>query len=339
MIPNLSPKDLALMIGVSESSLKRWVDEGRLAAGRTAGGHRRIPLHEAVRFIRQTSQQVTRPDMLGAGDAVSKAVPLALNGQGGLPSQHAPGASGVVGEALLLKALEHGQTDQTRGLIIGHFLANKTVASVFDGPIAHAMHRIGEMWNHSPDGIMIEHRAMEICLGAIHEIRSMLPPIAPANEQPGGQIKTAIGGAAPGDPYQMPSLMAATVLMECGYRDVNLGANVPAEAMIHAIRQHSPALVWVSVSTLMDRTALAEYVQRLSAACQQVGSSLVLGGRGAIGGGTSMPLANGTHLVGSMSELAALARALKVSAVNVSERPASSARSASNGLATARAAR
>ena len=50
----LSPKELAQAIGVSESSLKRWADEGLLRATRTAGGHRRIPLAEAIRFLRDT---------------------------------------------------------------------------------------------------------------------------------------------------------------------------------------------------------------------------------------------------------------------------------------------
>lgn len=320
MTPNLSPKDLALMIGVSESSLKRWVDEGRLSAGRTAGGHRRIPLHEAVRFIRLTSQAVSRPDMLGVGEAVSKAVPLASGSSGG-------GVTGM-GEALLLKALEAGNAEQARGLVIGHFLASKSVAGVFDGPMAHAMHRIGEMWNHTPEGIMVEHRAMEISLGAIHLIRSMMPPVDDHTATP---ARTAIGGAAPGDPYQMPSLMAATVLMECGYRDVNMGANVPVETMLHAVRQHSPALVWLSVSTSMDRGALSEYVQRLGAMCQQLGATLAIGGRGVAG--LSLPGASSTHMVASMSELAALARALKAPVVGTGDRAAPR-----NGVA-ARAAR
>ncbi|HEX9106572.1 MAG TPA: MerR family DNA-binding transcriptional regulator, partial [Longimicrobiales bacterium] len=49
----LSPRELAEAVGVSESSLKRWADRGVLAVERTAGGHRRIPLGEAVRFIRR----------------------------------------------------------------------------------------------------------------------------------------------------------------------------------------------------------------------------------------------------------------------------------------------
>jgi len=61
----LSPKEFAEAIGVSQSSIKRWTDEGRIEAARTAGGHRRIPIAEAVRFVRETGASVVQPQALG----------------------------------------------------------------------------------------------------------------------------------------------------------------------------------------------------------------------------------------------------------------------------------
>src|SRR3954453_15398204 len=61
----LSPKTLAQAIGVSESSLKRWADEGLLDVVRTAGAHRRIDLREAIRYIRAAGHPILRPDLLG----------------------------------------------------------------------------------------------------------------------------------------------------------------------------------------------------------------------------------------------------------------------------------
>ena len=44
----LSPKTLADALGTSESSVRRWCDAGKMAAIRTAGGHRRIARAEAM---------------------------------------------------------------------------------------------------------------------------------------------------------------------------------------------------------------------------------------------------------------------------------------------------
>ena len=68
----LTPKDLADAIGASESALRRWIDGGRIRMSRTAGGHRRIPLQEAIRFIRQTGATIVRPELLGLNQFVAE---------------------------------------------------------------------------------------------------------------------------------------------------------------------------------------------------------------------------------------------------------------------------
>ena len=62
---DISPRQLAEAIGVSESSVKRWCDDGELAASRTAGGHRRLPIPGVVEFLRRTGRPVQKPNLLG----------------------------------------------------------------------------------------------------------------------------------------------------------------------------------------------------------------------------------------------------------------------------------
>ncbi|MBZ0232385.1 MAG: hypothetical protein K8M05_08535, partial [Deltaproteobacteria bacterium] len=112
----LSPRQLALAIGVSESSLKRWADAGKLHVSRTDGGHRRIAVTEAVRFIRDAGLTVVRPDLLGLG---------------GRRRRHA-------GEA--------PETDARviRAQLVGRFLGGESIAALADGPIADALARLEE---------------------------------------------------------------------------------------------------------------------------------------------------------------------------------------------------
>ncbi len=58
----VSLKAAATAVGVSSSTLRRWADDGRLPAIRTAGGHRRFPL-EGVRRLAadQHPQAIVRP--------------------------------------------------------------------------------------------------------------------------------------------------------------------------------------------------------------------------------------------------------------------------------------
>ena len=61
----VTPKQVALAIGVSEASLKRWCDKGLLPFSRTPGGHRRLPISGVMQFVRKTGQSLVEPAVIG----------------------------------------------------------------------------------------------------------------------------------------------------------------------------------------------------------------------------------------------------------------------------------
>jgi excisionase family DNA binding protein len=46
------------MLGVAVSSVSKWIDEGKLTAGRTPGGHRRIEADDLLHFLRQQKLRI-----------------------------------------------------------------------------------------------------------------------------------------------------------------------------------------------------------------------------------------------------------------------------------------
>lgn len=174
----LSTNELARAIGVSESSIKRWADEGAIRCARTAGGHRRIPLAEAIRFVRDSRSPLAHPELLG------------------LPALDAPAARAGDEAEMLCGYLVEGAEKQVRGLILGMYLRGFSVAAIIDGPMRRAMERVGGLWHHEPSGIFFEHRATDLCIQALNGLRALLP----ANEE--GPV--ALGGATAGDPICCP---------------------------------------------------------------------------------------------------------------------------------------
>ncbi len=55
---NLSTIEVARMLGVAVSSVSKWIDTGKLTAGRTPGGHRRIERDDLVRFLRKQKLRI-----------------------------------------------------------------------------------------------------------------------------------------------------------------------------------------------------------------------------------------------------------------------------------------
>jgi excisionase family DNA binding protein len=286
MKPFLSPRQLAKAIGLSESSLKRWADDGRIAAVRTGGGHRRIARPEAIRFIRDSRLTVVRPDLLGLPEADVV-----------LPEQ---GSEDALAEALF-RALLHGDRDRAFGLLQSAFLAGRPLAWIFDGPVRSAMHRIGEIWQHRRDGIAVEHRATDLCIQAAMQLRLSLP----AED---AMAPVAVGGAPSGDPYLLPSLMAAAVLQETGLRAINLGPDTPLASLEQAAWQHDAAVVWLSLSAGEAAEAVRRDLPRLAGPLAERGVELIVGGR-EIERLAGLRQAN-VALAHRMAELAAFARGL-----------------------------
>ena len=279
----LTPKALADAIGASESALRRWVDGGSIRMSRTAGGHRRIPLQEAIRFIRQTGATIVRPELLGLSQ---------------LPGD-AQGSGSSSRDELLFDALRTGNAAVARGLIVSSYLSGLSVAALFDGPVRSAMERIGQLWQHEPRGIMVEHRATAICIESIAQLRGLLPVVH-------DDAPLAVGGAPQGDPYQLPTMMAAATLAEAGLRDINFGPNTPVELLAEEAIDRKARLVWLSISVDADPKGLRAGVKKLADQLAKREIDLVLGGRFA---SACVPRSmSNVTLAASMSDLAVARR-------------------------------
>lgn len=217
----LSTRELADALGVSESSLKRWVDSGKISASRTEGGHRRIRLSEAMRFIRDMRAPLARPELL---DLPEVAIVRAR------------------GEDRLASYLRDGDSVGARGWLMARYVEGANIADLADGPIRDAMAGLGELWHHDEDGVFVEHRGTEVCLQAVAQLRSMISTVPAA-------APLALGGCPADDPYLLSTQLAAMVATEAGMRAVNLGPDTPVRAFARAVAAHQPKLVWLSIST------------------------------------------------------------------------------------------
>jgi excisionase family DNA binding protein len=282
--PFLTPKDLAEALAVSESSLKRWADDGVIPASRTVGGHRRIVLADAVRFARQSGLRIEHPAALGLEQIASRA----------------RASDDDAGEALFA-AFQRDDGRVAYGLMVGAYLAGEPLAGICDGAIREALRRAGELWRQGSDGIVLEHRAVDTCLQALSFIRSLIP--ATPDDAP-----VALGGALSGDPYALPSLSAALVLADAGCRAINLGPTMPAVALAEAVARYTPHLIWrtTSIPTGHEelRRDLAEILPRLAPEAR-----VVVGGRGMPRG--LFTFTDRVHHLASMGELAGFVRGLR----------------------------
>lgn len=65
----LSTTHVARLVGVSDQSVANWVDSGKLRAGKTPGGHRRVEQRHLIAFLKRHKLRVP-PELLSAGTTI-----------------------------------------------------------------------------------------------------------------------------------------------------------------------------------------------------------------------------------------------------------------------------
>ena len=250
----VTPKQVARAIQVSESSVKRWCDKGVIPTRYTAGGHRRIPLHGLLEFLRASKHELLSPEVLGL-----------------------PATSGRTGRVIeraaeqLTEALLAGDELQCRQIAIDLYLAEHSISSVCDEVLARSFEEIGNRWACGHAEVYQERRGCEITLRVLHDLRVLVAP-APVGSP------VAMGAAAEGDQYALGTAMAELVLRDARWNAVSLGDNLPFDTLSSAIRQHRPRLFWLSCSHIADED---EFLRQYAALYDEfaVHVAFVVGGR------------------------------------------------------------
>jgi excisionase family DNA binding protein len=280
----LSTLQAAEALGVSVSTVKRWVDEGILPAHKTAGGHRKL--------LRAEVLALTRQGALPRGD------PSALSPVSSRKRATDPETTATA----LIDALIRGQGAEVTAILRRAYTSGMAVEVLADQVVAPAMAAIGHEWQTERLDVWQEHRATQLCAAALYELKHELQARAERHRP------LAIGGAPQGDPYLLATLLAQLVLLDAGWEAVNLGPNTPLSSLTRALRELRPRLIWLSVSYLEDGTDfLGEYTSFYRAAERQ-GTAVAVGGR-ALDGSLRVALPYTTYGDG-LSHLAAFARTL-----------------------------
>jgi excisionase family DNA binding protein len=251
----LNTTQVSKALGVSVSTVKRWVDDGVLPAHKTAGGHRKLLLADVLELAR-------RSDLPHAD--LSHLIDTSVH-----PPRKPKGDS-VEG---LYKALLGGDLVQVRILILGAFRRGIAMETLADQIIRPAMAKIGRDWQLGKIDVMEEHRATQICAGTLYELKALL------EERAEKKLPRAVGGAPEKDHSILPTLLAQMVLIAGGWDAVNIGPNTPFSSFIKAIDDLEPRLVWLSVGHLESEDEFLTGYRELYRHAEKSGVAVAIGGR------------------------------------------------------------
>ncbi|MEV0676319.1 MerR family transcriptional regulator [Actinosynnema sp. NPDC050436] len=293
---------VARVLGVSPVTLRTW--DRRYGLGpstREEGRHRRYSDQDVARL--RVMVQLT-----GRGVSPASAAAIALDRAPAPDNGSAPdlgGAAGTGGAADPSETADPGGSrepddgvDEARGFaqaasrldsslmsaLAAALVRRRGVVGAWEGVFAPYLIALGERVAESGSGVEVEHLASAAIAGALRTDPVANDPVAVEGRLP------ALLACAPEEQHSLPldALAAALAERRCATR--NLGARVPAGALLDAVNLLSPRVVvlWAHANRYARLTPVAELLER--------GVAVTLGGAG----WTSVP--EGARLLGSLSE-------------------------------------
>jgi excisionase family DNA binding protein len=144
--PYLSTPEAAAILGVSVSTVKRWVDEGILPAHKTAGGHRKLLRAEVFALARDSGFPRGDPSILSLKEP----------------------------EDVLTDALLRGDGVLTSCLIRRLYDSGMSIEVLADRVISPALAKVGHEWEEQRIDVWQEHRGSQHCAAALFDLREDL---------------------------------------------------------------------------------------------------------------------------------------------------------------------
>ena len=236
----LTSSEVARLLGVVVASVKRWSDAGLLACVRTAGGHRRFAREEVLRFQRDGATEAEPPPESDPAHWLRV-----------LREQHDSHA--IVGALL-----------QERARLGAWWRA----AEVLGASLAF----MGRQWSLGDFSIIDEHLISERLARGLARCTEAMPLNPDADR--------ALLASADGDEHTLGLSLVELCLREAGLITIWAGRKTPTSELIRSLQLGQVEYVALSASAFSDEAVLTRQALQLSAACQQEGGTLILGGAG-----------------------------------------------------------
>jgi excisionase family DNA binding protein len=258
----LSTVDVARLFSVTETTVKRWADDGTLKCQKTPGGHRKFQIRNVVEFAEQNQFEPTGALSLPGDDGPGGGVQTAILRRD---------FSALV-RTFVEKALSPDRTDL---YLFFSYLYEHRIAlwEIYDLVLKTGMAEIGEQWGSGKIGVNHEHRASYETIDALTKLQNEIL-IKPPN---GDSVVLACLSE---ELHEIGLRCAAHSFEAEGWQTHYLGAQTPLAAILDATRDLRPTVVALSVTTEREPEHLIHELRAIAEAVRGLGSRLIVGGRG-----------------------------------------------------------
>ncbi len=147
-----------------------------------------------------------------------------------------------------------GRMPQAQAVVNEAVAAGMDPQQIIDAHLVKGMEEIGEKFEKGQafvPNLLLAARAMKGCL-------DILTPLM--KEGSAVSLGTVVIGTVKGDLHDIGKNLVASMLEGCGFKVVNLGADVSAQKFVDAVREHDAGIVCLSALLTTTMTYMKEIV-------------------------------------------------------------------------------
>ena len=256
----LSTQEVAGLFRVTETTVKRWADDGIIPCVKSPGGHRKFHLPDIIGFADKQGYPISGTLEPPLNEAQMEQVRFAIHTQ----NYH------KVAEVLYDEALQ-ADPDGVYQLLLYLAKHNVKLSTLADEILRPPMVRIGDLWKEGKLPIEQEHRTSR----AMTEAMVRLAPELHRKRENG---LLAVCACLEGERHEIGLRSMAFALETEGWRVHYLGADTPYRSAADYVTRVKPRLLCVSYTAQEPDDAMRKGFAMVSRAVHGAGGKFLVGG-------------------------------------------------------------
>ena len=259
----LNSKEVASIMGVNVSTIKRWTDSGKLDCYQTVGGHRKFLLSHLKNFLKEKINQKLKVNIIqylnkGEKELVQRIDRIDYK---------------YLRDYLFQLGLQQS-VDSIHDVINSLLIKGEPQYRIYDELILNVLNRIGDLWSNNKLSIADEHTMTETIRNVMYRIHS---EISKNNVK---IPKKVICMTLTNDEHEIPLVMIQSILDEINIPSTNLGPNIPVPEIESKIQVVNPTHLIISSNYVLDTDTFNSEISRLIQFCHKKDIEILIGGSG-----------------------------------------------------------
>lgn len=256
----LSTADVARLFNVTETTVKRWADDGTMKCQKTPGGHRKFDIKHVVEFATANAMEPVGTLALDQ-DSFSSAIQVAVLGKD----------FSALSNIFVEKAMSVDRHDLYEFLsyLYQHRLH---LWEIYDLVVRPGLYEIGARWKNNEIDIYQEHRASHETMDAMAKLQTEIF-VKPSSG------KRAVLACLEDELHDIGLRCAANILESEGWKAHYLGCRTPYDSIVEAVKDVRPEMVCLSVTYSEIVSRDVGRLKDLRRIVHRAGGKLVFGGQ------------------------------------------------------------